>query len=230
MTQSTLGGFFSGGAKGITWPDDPRAPGGRTGVTGTIEIVHPPEPVMDPKTQLPVVPPREQVRVVLVTTERDPDIADDDGRRTLYVKSYMRGAIGEAIRKAGAREPEVGGTLTLTFTHITPPDRPGLSPSKHFTAQYVPPAVTGGFFNGQPAQPATPAAPANTGPAKPASIDQNLWDAMDASTRAAVTNAVGGGLTGEPAKPDSIDQSAWDKMDLTTKQSIASTMAQLPPF
>src|SRR5262245_29472574 len=187
MAQSTLGGFFSGGAKGITWPDDPHEPGGRTSVTGTIEIVHPPEPVIDPKTQQPVVPPREQVRVVLATTERSPDIDDDDGRRTLYIKSYMRGAIGDALRKAKASEPEPGGTLTLTVTHTTPPDRPGLSASKHFAASYVPPPVTGGFFNGgqQAGETQATPAPAAGGPTRPDSIPQAAWDVMDAATRAA---------------------------------------------
>ncbi|AXH69122.1 hypothetical protein SEA_RYADEL_17 [Mycobacterium phage Ryadel] len=221
----TLGGFFSGGAKGITWPEQPGTPGGRTGVTGTIEIVHPPEPVVDIKTGQPT--DKQQVRIVLATDERDPSEPDDDGRRTLYVKSYMRGAIGDALRKAGAKEPEVGGTLTVTFTHVTPPDRPGMSPSKHFAATYTAPPVTGGYF-------APPAAPAVTpgatygAPAQPAPVPPAVQQAFPGATQVPQPT-----VAPEPVKPAAISDAAWAAMDAPTRATVAATMgggADRPSF
>jgi hypothetical protein len=176
----TLGGFFGGG-KGITWPDQPPKT-----ITGTITVVHPPEPVNDPKTGLPT--DRKQVRIELDTTERDADQQFDDGARTLYVKSYMRSAIGDALRRAGAKEPEVGGTLTVTFVRTEPADRPGLSPSKHFEAVYSPPSkgVAEHFGTATPAAPA-PAKPAAAALVKPAAISDVAWAAMDDATKATVS-------------------------------------------
>ena len=213
----TLGGFFSGGAKGITWPERPDTPGGRPAVSGVIEQVHPPEPIIDMVTQQPT--DKMQVRIVLKTEERDPTDPEDDGRRTLYVKSWMRGAVGDALRKAGAKEPEVGGTLTVQFTHVTPPERPGLSPSKHFSATYTAPAVTGSYF----APPAgTPAAP----PAAPAAVPQPV--PASPAPAAAVPAAVGAIV----AKPEGISDAAWAAMDDATKATLAAAMSQSapPPF
>jgi hypothetical protein len=179
----TLGGFFGGG-KGITWPDQPPKT-----ITGTITVVHPPEAVNDPKTGLPT--DRKQVRIELETTERDPDQQFDDGARTLYVKSYMRSAIGDALRRAGAKEPEVGGTLTVTFVRTEPADRPGLSPSKHFEAVYAPPSRGVAEHFGTAAAPgpasAAPAAPAAAALVKPAAISDVAWAAMDDATKATVS-------------------------------------------
>jgi len=178
MTQS-ISGFFSGGAKGITWPDEPPA-----SVTGTIEQVFPPEEILDPKDSKPTG--KYQVRIMLQTDLRSDDIDDDDGRRTLYVKSWMRGAVAEALRKAGVKEPEIGGILTVTFDHTEPPERAGLSKSKHFTATYVPAAsaATGQFFNGNDSVGVT------SEPQRPASIDAKAWAEMDASTKAAVATTM----------------------------------------
>jgi hypothetical protein len=180
----TLGGFFGGG-KGITWPDQPPKT-----ITGTITAVHAPEPVNDPKTGQPT--DRMQVRIELDTTERDPEQQFDDGARTLYVKSYMRGAVGDALRRAGVKEPAIGGTLTVTFVRTEPADRPGLSPSKHFEAVYAPPSkgVAEHFGTAAPAAaPSAPAAPAPAAPApvKPAAISDVAWAAMDDATRATVS-------------------------------------------
>ena len=178
----TLGGFFGGG-KGITWPDQPPK-----SISGTITCVHAPEAVQDPKTGKPT--DRKQVRIELDTSERDPESQFDDGARTLYVKSYMRGAVGDALRRAGVREPAIGGTLTVTFVRTEPADRPGLSPSKHFEATYAPPSkgVAEHFTNGAaPAAPGAPAAPAAPAPVKPASISDVAWAAMDDATKATVS-------------------------------------------
>lgn len=175
----SLGGFFGGG-KGITWPDQPPK-----SITGTITVVHPPEPVNDPKTGQPT--DRKQVRIELETTERDPDQQFDDGARTLYVKSYMRSAIGDALRRAGVKEPEVGGTLTVTFVRTEPADRPGLSPSKHFEAVYIPPSKGVAEHFGTAAAPAVPTASATPAPVKPAAISDAAWASMDDATKATVS-------------------------------------------
>jgi hypothetical protein len=178
----TLGGFFGGG-KGITWPDQPPKT-----ITGTITTVHPPEPVNDPKTGLPT--DRKQVRIELETTERDSDQQFDDGARTLYVKSYMRSAIGDALRRAGAKEPEVGGTLTVTFVRTEAADRPGLSPSKHFEAVYAPPSKGVAEHFGTATPVAAPAPTPASAPVKPASISDVAWAAMDEATKVTVASTM----------------------------------------
>lgn len=192
MTE-TIGGFFSGGAKGVTWPDMPPA-----SVTGIIDVVHPPEAVLDPKDGKDTG--KKQIRIVLKTDLRDPTIEEDDGRRTLYVKSYMRGAVGDALRKAGVKEPEIGGRLTVSFVRTEPPERPGLSASKHFEAQYVPAAQASAGQHlsngGQTASPGTvPGSPqyqaAPLGPNRPSTISEAAWAQMDASTRQAVAASMG---------------------------------------
>ena len=60
------------------------------------------------------------------TDERDPSDQFDDGARTLYVRGWMTGAIGDAVRKASAREPQIGGKLTVTYTGDGQPSRPGI--------------------------------------------------------------------------------------------------------
>lgn len=174
--SDSISGFFSGGGKGITWPSDPPKT-----VSGVITVVHPPEEVLDPKDGRPTG--RKQIRIGLQTDERDPSDPDDDGSRTLYVKSYLRGAIGDALRKAGERNgPQVGAKLTVTFVRTEAPDRPGLSPSKHFECVYEKGAGGGGtdYYSGGAA------ASSGSEPIKPAGISDSAWAAMDASTKASV--------------------------------------------
>jgi hypothetical protein len=73
--------------------------------------------------------------IELQTNQRDLG-PDDDGLRVLYVDKYaMRKAIAAAVRDAKVDDLEVGGTLTVTFTHETPSDKG--NPQKNFSAQYV---------------------------------------------------------------------------------------------
>ena len=222
---SSLGGFFSGGAKGITWPDNPQTPGGRTFVTGVIEQVHPPEPIVDIKTGLPTE--KQQVRIMLKTDERDPSEPDDDGRRTLYVKSWMRSAVGDALRKAGAKEPETGGTLSVTFTHLEAADKPGMSPSKKFSATYTAPPVTGGYFAppaGAPAAPPAPPAAAYTPPAPPVQQQVPQPVAPPQPVQQQIPQPVAAPAV---AKPAAISDAAWAARDATTQAAVAASMA--PP-
>lgn len=210
----TLGGFF-GGSKGITWPDTP----GKQ-IVGTISAVHPPEAVNDPKTGQPT--DRMQVRIELITDERDPEIQFDDGSRTLYVKSYMRSAIGDALRRAGVKEPTVGGRLMVRFTHTEPPERPGLSASKHFEAAYEPPPSGTAEHFGTAATP-----PAAVPPAVPpaAAAAQGVPTAVQQVFPGAVPVA-------QPVKPAAISDAAWAAMDPATRATVAATMGAdaAPPF
>jgi hypothetical protein len=112
--------------------------------------------------------------VTLATTDRDPDIEDDDGLRRLYVKGSkdpksksMTAAIGAAVRKAKANGLEVGGRLTIRYSGDGEQERKGFNAPKQYDATYEPPSVaaSGEFLDAAPAPaaattPAPVAAPA----------------------------------------------------------------------
>lgn len=111
--------------------------------------------------------PKMQVAVTLDTTERDPQDANDTGKRTLWVVEDGRSgsilsAIRQAVHQAGAGTIDIGGQLTVTFSGFDPNSKNPANPRKIYAASYVPPAPAGGMFTNQaPAQPvAQPAAPA----------------------------------------------------------------------
>lgn len=188
MTQATgtVSGFFSGGGKTAKFPSI------GTSVAGTITAVHPPEPQRDFQTQQEI-PGKTQVRIELQTEQRDPEIEFDDGSRTLYVKGWMTGAIGDALRKAGKKEPEIGGTLTVTYTGDGAPSRPGFSGPKQFTATYAPPASsTGQFFGGGQQEAAQPAASPNAPipDTPPPGIDPTAWASMPPDAKQAIANTM----------------------------------------
>lgn len=105
--------------------------------------------------------PMMQLVVTLQTEERDPSIDEDDGRRRLFVKGAMKNAISDAVRNAGGRGLEVGGHLTVTYTHDGVAKDRGMSPPKQYTAQYIPAAAAELHA---PAAPAAPAAQQYTPP------------------------------------------------------------------
>jgi hypothetical protein len=235
VTQpNAVASFFTGGGKGITWPDQP----GKT-VSGTITAVHPPEPVKDLITGQPTE--KQQIRIDLTTSERDPEIEFDDGSRTLYVKSYMRSAIGDALKKVGEKEPKVGGTLTVSFVRLEPPERPGLNPGKIFEAVYQPPAVTGNFFggNGQPGQ--QQAAPPQqyaaqtytTPPQQPVQQQVPVTAAPPAVPAPAPQAAPAPAPQAAPGipKPPGVDMTdqAWALLDDNTRRTVAAAVGA-PPF
>jgi hypothetical protein len=180
MTQpTTTDAFFnSGGGKTAKFPNVGDE------IEGEITFISDPEPQTKMGTDEIVVDkrtgqPKLQVRVGLATSQRDADDEDDDGSRTVYVKGWMRGAIGDALRKAGAKSLAVGGRLKVIHTG-TKPSEIGLNPTKLYEAVYVPPSATSDFFsNGS----STPAAPDVPEPKKPEAISQAAWDQMDAATK-----------------------------------------------
>jgi len=92
--------------------------------------------------------PMMQLPVDLATDQRDPDIADDDGTRTLYIKGQLRKAIGEALRKSGAKGLAVGGTLSVTYARDGEPAKKGFNAPKEYEATYTLPSAT--FLAGRP--------------------------------------------------------------------------------
>lgn len=115
--------------------------------------------------------PKMQVAVTLDTAERDPQDANDTGKRTLWVVEDGRSgsilsAIRQAVHQAGAGTIDIGGQLTVTFSGFDPNSKNPANPRKIYAAAYVPPAPAGGMFTSQaPAQPAAAPAPAAPAPA-----------------------------------------------------------------
>lgn len=115
--------------------------------------------------------PKMQVAVTLDTAERDPQDANDTGKRTLWVVEDGRSgsilsAIRQAVHQAGAGTIDIGGQLTVAFSGFDPNSKNPANPRKIYAASYVPPAPAGGMFTNQaPAQPAAAPAPAAPAPA-----------------------------------------------------------------
>lgn len=116
-----------------------------------------------PKTY-PSGDPIMGVYVDIATDLRDPSIEDDDGTRRLYIEGrYIKADVAAAVRTAGAPGLEVGGTLTVSFTHREDPN--DTRSRKYWQAQYSPAGNTALMgdpgVGGQPvAQPAAPSIPA----------------------------------------------------------------------
>ena len=148
--------------------------------------------------------PKMQVAVTLDTAERDPQDANDTGKRTLWVVEDGRSgsilsAIRQAVHQAGAGTIDIGGQLTVTFSGFDPNSKNPANPRKIYSASYVPPAPAGGMFTNQAAAqpvapaPAAPAAPAQpVAPATPAPIP-----AVPDAVRQAVTALIGTGQSDE---------------------------------
>lgn len=85
--------------------------------------------------------PRMQIVVTLLTEERDASIDDDDGTRRVFAKGGMLTALREALRNAGTKNIEVGGTLAIKYTEDGEPTQRGFNPPKKYQAQYRLPAL-----------------------------------------------------------------------------------------
>ncbi len=120
--------------------------------------------------------PKMQLVVTIQTALRDPQVTDDDGRRSLYIKGSKKAgsqsphdAVVTAVRNAGARSLEVGGTLTMRLVGTEPSSTRGFNDRKLYEAQYVAPNPSGGFLGvEQPQQQAPAYAPPAQGYQPPA--------------------------------------------------------------
>jgi hypothetical protein len=112
--------------------------------------------------------PMMQLVVTISTDQRDPANADDDGTRRIYVKGKLQQAVAAAIRKAGAKGLEVGGTLQVSYIGDDEPKKRGMSGAKLYAAEYTPaaPQSQAAFFGATevPAPTATTPAPAPSVP------------------------------------------------------------------
>lgn len=169
--------------------------------------------------------PKMQVAVTLDTAERDPQDANDTGKRTLWVVEDGRSgsilsAIRQAVHQAGAGTIDIGGQLTVTFSGFDPNSKNPANPRKVYTAAYVPPAPAGGMFTNQaPAQPAAPA-PAAPAPA-PAAPAQLVAPAPAAQPVPAPATPAP-----VPAVPDAVRQAVTALIATgQTDEQIAATLA-----
>jgi hypothetical protein len=103
--------------------------------------------------------PMMQLVATVQTDQHDPAIEEDDGRRRLFVKGQLKNAIADAVRAAGAPGLEVGGILSVTYTHDGAASGPGMSPPKQYTARYTA-AATAALHAPDPGTPAPQYAPA----------------------------------------------------------------------
>jgi hypothetical protein len=102
--------------------------------------------------------PMMQLVVTVQTDLRDPAFEDDDGKRRIFIKGQMKNAVSDAVRQAGARGLEVGGTLHVRYTHDGQAKERGMSPPKQYVAKYETAAsIELGAWGGAPAA-AAPAA------------------------------------------------------------------------
>lgn len=173
--------------------------------------------------------PKMQVAVTLDTAERDPQDANDTGKRTLWVVEDGRSgsilsAIRQAVHQAGAGTIDIGGQLTVAFSGFDPNSKNPANPRKIYSASYVPPAPAGGMFTSQaPAQPvAQPAAPAPAAPAPaPAAPAQPVAPAPAAQPVAAPATPAP-----VPAVPDAVRQAVTALIATgQTDEQIAATLA-----
>lgn len=121
--------LMGGGAGHPAWKFDQPNPGQpRVGTIAAPPVARQ-ERDYDPKNpgggQLKTFPSGDPIMGILVdvqTAERDPSNPDDDGVRVFYVEGrYLKEAVREAVRAAGAPGLEVGGQLSVEFTHREDP-------------------------------------------------------------------------------------------------------------
>lgn len=124
----------------------------------TVIGTNPPEPIIDPKTGKP----KQQLQVILQTELRnfdgcskqrppsDPqgnrlDPATDDGKRAIYVKGWMVGAVGDAVKATTGKvgPPVTAGHLAVRLTERVPTQKG--HPYNKYAARYqAPPPVAAG--------------------------------------------------------------------------------------
>src|SRR5688572_15739173 len=185
MTDPT-GGFFTGGAKSLSWGnmgDNTWLNKWRGGkITNIREATQQTDwktkaPVCDaagrPKMQLPLefecVGGGELVRAAYSSSAEvqqafaqggpidERTDPKDDGRRTDYIKGTKRMAVMDKMRELGLKSPEIGGEIYFRFTGT---QQTPSGPGRVWEVLYLAPsgaAQAGSFF--EPEQQAPPAAP-----------------------------------------------------------------------
>jgi hypothetical protein len=116
--------------------------------------------------------PKMVALVTLKTAQRNPEIEDDDGERTLWVSGkYLTAAVREAVKAGGARLLDIGGYLSVVYVGDGEA-QVGFNAPRLFTATYRKPAPGAVAANAalgvqqpvqQPVQQQPPQAPAQNG-------------------------------------------------------------------
>lgn len=83
--------------------------------------------------------PRPEVICKVNVDERDPEIEDDDGSRTLWLAGMALKAAIEAVRAAKAPGLRAGGVLDMIHNDTKPPASARNKPTKLFKARWTPP-------------------------------------------------------------------------------------------
>jgi hypothetical protein len=86
--------------------------------------------------------PRMQIVVTLATDDRDASIDNDDGTRRLFIKGQMLSALKDALRIAGVKTLEEGGTLGVQYKEDGEQKRAGFNAPKVYVAQYRAPVAS----------------------------------------------------------------------------------------
>lgn len=127
--------------------------------------------VVDPTTGQPRI--KKQLKVILDTplrnwqglkqapldqeTNQPRPPHEDDGRRAVYIKGWMTGAVGDAIRAAGQTgAPRKGGKLAVRVTELVATSNG--NPYPKYEARYQPPAAGDAMFAEPPAAQQAPPA------------------------------------------------------------------------
>lgn len=101
-------------------------------------------PVTDPSGNVAVDKngnPKQQIIYTLQTSDRDPEIEDDNGQRRVFAKWAIQKAISTFLGEAGLAKTglQEGGVLTITFSGTQKASQKGYQDIKLYTAAYVPP-------------------------------------------------------------------------------------------
>ena len=166
--------------------------------------------------------PKMQILVQLSTALRDPQRADDDGTRTVYIKGKeLTKAIRDAVRACGANGIHTGGSLTVQYIADGPAE-PGLEKGpKLYAAQYTAPAVSFAGITG----PAAQQAPAPT----PAPVQQPIYQAAPAVQQPVYQPApmpqqpapVAASVLGAPA---GVDPTMWARLAPDQRERVIAAM------
>jgi hypothetical protein len=82
--------------------------------------------------------PMMEVILTLDTAERDRFIEDDDGSRRVFVRGAMLTALRQAVRKAKATKPEIGGRIAITHSGLGEAKKRGFNAPKLYDVEYEP--------------------------------------------------------------------------------------------
>lgn len=98
--------------------------------------------------------PQQDFVFTLQTNLRDPNIENDDGIRTVWMRSFGddKKAVVDAVTAAGDDDVNKGGYMKVTFTGTIPSKNPGFQPRKLRSVEYRKPQGQVGQAAGVPSQ------------------------------------------------------------------------------